>query len=109
MYQSILVPLDGSPFAGHALPYALALARRGAGRLSLVTVSTPLEEAYVEGLYFSAAELEQEIVGRHRDYLEGTARRVRAATDVPVTIDVRHGEVAESLAGAQADLVVMAT
>jgi nucleotide-binding universal stress UspA family protein len=109
MYQSILVPLDGSTFAEHALPYALALARRGAARLTLATVSTPLAEAYVEGLYFSAAELEQEIEGRHRDYLDAVAKRVSAKTSVPVTTEVRHGEVAESLAAAKADLVVMAT
>ena len=30
MYRTILVPLDGSPFAEHALPLALSIARRSA-------------------------------------------------------------------------------
>jgi nucleotide-binding universal stress UspA family protein len=36
MFRTILVPLDGSPFAEQALPYALSLARRADARLELV-------------------------------------------------------------------------
>ena len=36
MFRTILVPLDGSPFAEQALPWALSLARRAGARLDLV-------------------------------------------------------------------------
>jgi nucleotide-binding universal stress UspA family protein len=36
MYRTVLVPLDGSPLAERALPFARALARRTGGRLLLV-------------------------------------------------------------------------
>jgi nucleotide-binding universal stress UspA family protein len=109
MYNSILVPLDGSSFAEHALPYALAIARRDKARLSLVAVSTPLAEAYVEGLYFSVIELEQEIVGRHQAYLEKVKARLRERAEVDVSVEVLRGEVAPALSGTNADLIVMAT
>lgn len=113
MYRSILVPLDGSTFAEHALPYALAIARRCGAKLRLVTVSTPLAEAYVEGLYFSAVELEQEITQRHQTYLEATATKLRPKTQTEISIEVKHGEVAPTLAEmvsrGEADLVVLAT
>lgn len=38
MFQSLLVPLDGSPFGEEALPMAEALARRSAARIHLVHV-----------------------------------------------------------------------
>ncbi|HET7767985.1 MAG TPA: universal stress protein [Chloroflexota bacterium] len=37
MYRTIVVPLDGSPFAERALPYATSLARVSGARLVLVT------------------------------------------------------------------------
>ncbi|MEP6780290.1 MAG: universal stress protein [Gemmatimonadaceae bacterium] len=41
MYQSILVPLDGSAFSAAALPVAAAFARRTSAELHLVTVYDP--------------------------------------------------------------------
>lgn len=41
MYQSILVPLDGSEFSARALPAAAALARRTGATLNLVVVFDP--------------------------------------------------------------------
>jgi nucleotide-binding universal stress UspA family protein len=38
MFSTITVPLDGSPFAEQALPWALSLARRAEARLDLVRV-----------------------------------------------------------------------
>ena len=43
MRRSILVPVDGSNFAEHALPYALTIARRTGARLDLALVHTPFE------------------------------------------------------------------
>jgi nucleotide-binding universal stress UspA family protein len=38
MYRSVLVPLDRSTFAEHALPLAVSIARRARARLDLVQV-----------------------------------------------------------------------
>ncbi len=113
MYRTLLVPLDGSSFAEHALPAALAVARRARARLNLVSVITPLAEAYVEGLYFSTADLEAHLEGRQRTYLDAVASRLRERVDVPIGTAVLHGDVAATLAGSLAadkvDLVVLAT
>jgi nucleotide-binding universal stress UspA family protein len=113
MYKSILVPLDASPFAEHALPVALSLARRSGARLMLVTVVTPLTQAYAEGLYVSTTDLEQEMNAQRRAYLAKTADRLRAKADISVLTLVEHGEVAPILSDlvsrGEADLIVMAT
>lgn len=41
MYDRIIVPLDGSPFAEQALPLAATIARRAGGVLTLVRVHVP--------------------------------------------------------------------
>src|SRR5947209_4970021 len=113
MYRTLLVPLDGSSFAEHALPAALAIARRAGARLNLVSVITPLAEAYVEGLYFSTADLEAHLEGRQRTYLEAVASRLRERVDVPIGTTVLHGDVAATVGQAivadKVDLVVLAT
>lgn len=113
MYRTILVPLDGSQFAEHALPVALALARRSGARLHLVTVSTPLTAAYLEGVYIGSEDLEVEVNARYRAYLDGMAARLHEYINVPITDEVRHGEVAPALCElascGEYDLVVMAT
>jgi nucleotide-binding universal stress UspA family protein len=70
MIRTILVPLDGTPFAEHALPYAATLAKQSGAVLHLVTVSTPLAETSVESTYFSATEFEQDLTARYRTYLK---------------------------------------
>ena len=109
MYQNILVPLDGSPFAEHALPYAAAVARHSGATLRLITVSTPLEETSVEGLFISAAEIESELADRYRTYLDHLATRLPG---VKVETEVPHGDAGAILCeriAQQADLVVMVT
>lgn len=41
--RSIVVPLDGSQYAEHALPYALAIARRSGAVLRVVHVKSHLD------------------------------------------------------------------
>ena len=38
MFRTVVVPLDGSPFAEQALPHALGIARRAGATLDLVHV-----------------------------------------------------------------------
>lgn len=113
MYRTILVPLDGSPFSEHALPSALAIARRAGAQLRLVSVVTPLAEAYVEGLYFSTADLQDQLSARQQKYLEAIAARLRDRAAVSITTEVLHGEVSAALNHqidmGGIDLVVMAT
>lgn len=113
MYDTLLVPLDGSPFAEHALPCALAIARHARAAVKLVSVVTPLAEAYVEGLYFDSADLRSQMTTQQEAYLAAVAARLRARAELAVSAEVLHGEVAGSLnrlidAGG-IDLVVMAT
>ncbi len=111
MYRSLLVPLDGSPFAEHALPLALGLARRAGAALQLVTVVNPLVAAYLGVPY--DPELEAVAGGRKHAYLDDTARRMRELSAVPVSTAVLEGAIPAALcahtAGGDTDLVVMAT
>ncbi len=113
MYRKILVPLDGSSFAEHALPLALALARRSRAGLHLVTVTTPITAAYLEGVFIGSADLEAEAAAQRQGYLEAIMARLRERIDVPLSGEVMHGEVSSTLcdlAGTgEYDLVVMAT
>ena len=113
MYRQLLVPMDGSTFAEHALPAALTLARRGGATLHLVTVCPPLTEVYTEGLYIGMADLLTDLMQRQQAYLDGVVRRLKERGNVTVTTTVVQGEVADTLchlvADRKADLVVMAT
>ena len=48
MCRSLLVPLDGSPFSEHALPFALGIANRAGAAVQLVHVHVPL--VYATGI-----------------------------------------------------------
>lgn len=114
MYRTILVPLDGSPFAEHALPVALAIARRSGAAIHLVNVSIPLSGAALEsGVSLNLGELEKSLADRAQAYLDGTLARLRERIDVPITGEVPFGDVVpklSELAGSgRYDLVVMAT
>jgi nucleotide-binding universal stress UspA family protein len=113
MYRKVLVPLDGSGFAEHALPLAVSLARRSRAGIHLVTVTTPITAAYLEGVFVGSADLEAEAAAQRQGYLEGIMARLRERIDVPLTGEVMHGEVSSTLcdlAGTgEYDLVVMAT
>jgi len=111
MYRKVMVPLDGSSFAEHALPLARAITRFCGAELHLVAVVPPLAEAYTEGVFFGTADLEAEVVARQKAYLARVGHQLEEA--VTTSTAVLEGEVAGSLcahaAAAGADLVVMAT
>jgi nucleotide-binding universal stress UspA family protein len=117
MYRSLLVPLDGSSFGEHALPLALALARRCGAELHLVNVMQPLASIYSETPLFVDDTLELRLRehqrARQQTYLDGVVDRLRAAGLRTVRTAVMEGDVAgcirEQAAGVAADLVVMTT
>jgi nucleotide-binding universal stress UspA family protein len=113
MFQTILVPLDGSPFGECALPLALGLARRAGARLRVVHAHETVVLAYADTAVGWDATLDEALQARERAYLEQVVRRLHEATAVPVTGALVEGPVADGLVqeakGAGADLVVMTT
>lgn len=98
MYRKILVPLDGSDFAEHALPLAFALAERTAGEVHLVTsvptlppvVPAQESEGPVRGWF------EEERV-RGTEYLEKVRSRLEKSGGPAVHTRVLAGEPAQTL------------
>jgi nucleotide-binding universal stress UspA family protein len=103
MQSIILVPLDGSPLAEHALPYAERLARATSARLILCRA-------------LSATKLQPEqivaAVGDARAYVQGVADQLAGRGSI-VETTIPWGEpgdeILEQVRSARADLVVMAT
>jgi nucleotide-binding universal stress UspA family protein len=112
MFRSVLVPLDGSPFGEHALPWALMIARRAKVPLNLMLVHAPWADVALESVAFGE-ELQFQLRTHERGYLDDTVRRLAAVAPVSVSAVVDHGEVAPAIRGRVAeegdDLVVMAT
>jgi nucleotide-binding universal stress UspA family protein len=112
-YRSILVPVDGNPFAEHALPLALGIARRAGASVQVVHVHSPLESAYKPGELYSGSSPDGFLKQRQQAYLKGLVRHLAKVTAVPVrSLLIEGRDTADSLlesARAGADLVVMAT
>jgi nucleotide-binding universal stress UspA family protein len=73
MMKTILLPLDGSPLAEQALPYAASLARRSGARIILVRAT----QAHTI-LDVDASEAQLTVVSRAERHLEATAAQLRA-------------------------------
>jgi nucleotide-binding universal stress UspA family protein len=58
MYHSLLVTLDGSPFAEQALPLALSIARRAGAALNVVQVHVPFALMYPDSMSPGSYETE---------------------------------------------------
>ena len=107
MFNSILVPLDGSPVSEVALPYAEALARRTHGRLILVRAAHgPALHAEPEHQQFSRVESAQV-------YLEQMSQALAARGVTELETGVPYGQAAawivDEAALRGADLIVMGT
>ncbi len=114
MYRSLLVPLDGSAFAEHALLLALGLARRAGAALNVVQVHVPFALMYADSLSLGSYEAEARVLEQERAYLDGIVKRLASLAPVAVTSALLEGPVvAEMLSGqaavTKADLVVMTT
>lgn len=117
--HSIMVPLDGSPLAEAALPYAIELARRFDAELHLVRVAeTPEVYALLRAHGQAAAsgdviaEIAQQMIDDASAYLGEVSERLRSE-GIRVESHVLEGLAIEQLLAfereRQPDLVVMAT
>jgi nucleotide-binding universal stress UspA family protein len=116
MFRTVLVPLDGSPFAEAALPIAARLARDPAVSLHL-TLSHQLTPALVGmglgELASASIDLDEELKSQERGYLVGVAAGLAlegAGTAAYRELAGPAGPaICEEAARIGADLVVMAT
>jgi nucleotide-binding universal stress UspA family protein len=115
MYHSILVPLDGSTFAEHAIPYARMLARLSDGGITLALVheTSPLVVPDVSA-WADTERWESETREQEQTYVEAVATRLSA----DMKTDVKHvllegtsvaGALEEEAYESGVDLVVMTT
>jgi nucleotide-binding universal stress UspA family protein len=123
MFASVLVPLDRSPVAELALPFAVTIAQRARAALEFVAVhhSYMFDDAHAANAWALKPdpEKEAEILREERAYLADTARRVTKGLSVAATTTVLSGSVVDSPAIADrileqartksADLIVMTT
>lgn len=95
MADTLLVPLDGSPLAERAVPFAAQLAANGAGRLVLAHVATPAADA-------APYDLSAVADGLREQGLSVLTQLLTAPNGVPAALD----DLVRTL---PADLVVMST
>ncbi len=110
-FQSILVPLDGSPLAEQAIPIAQAIAERARCKLKLVLIHEPLL-LMESGPAYTKVELARQKADR--DYLKSVTARLRERLGRSVSSAVlRRMPLARTLTTyireLGADLVVMTT
>lgn len=113
---TIMVPLDGSPFAESAVPVAVGLAEKLGGRIRLVSAIYELELIAVEKqpVYTSPPAMTEVDIERQTDeYLDTLIDRLEAFTEVPVSKTIEHGPIAPTLEeyaeNHALDLIVMST
>ncbi|NIN51109.1 MAG: universal stress protein [Gemmatimonadales bacterium] len=112
MYANVLVPLGGSSFSEHAIPYATAIANRAGARLTAVLVhspSAPISEALASTPL--TGEWESRLRQREAAYVTDLVGRLEER-GVEAVAELKEGEVARQLierAKSGADLLVMAT
>lgn len=113
MPRRVLVPVDGSNFSEHALPYALGVARRTGAALHLALVHVPAE--IVSSTYPLADAVEDhdaELREHDTTYMEGLVERLRPS-GVEIRPALLGGRVGPALADyvddVGIDLIVMTT
>lgn len=119
MLDSLLIPLDGSEFSEHTLPYARSVAKASGARVHLahVHVPHPPEDLLLNPQFqfegVSMGEYDKEYRSEEKDYLEGVAARFHDQTGVEVVQELLEGDVRESIEAyadqAKTDLILMST
>src|SRR5690606_22548252 len=104
VFDPIVVPLDGSPFGEHALPWAAAIARAARARLRLVLVHQlpppPMDRESLR-LY---ASMEVAVRKSQRAYLREVASRLRERWGIQVGVVSPDGPVGPTILTYAGDL-----
>jgi len=113
--NTIVVPLDGSPQAELALPFAIELARRTGGNLRLIRVHVPMTVIPAPdsiGITIDPA-VEARINQSAREAIEDRAKILRATASLPVTAELLVGrpvdEICDYAAAHRARAIVCST
>jgi len=113
MYSTIIVPLDGSPAAEHALPWALSIAHQENTSLHLVRVHLTQVPIMVGTEMAVDVSIDEAIRHEELAYLKQVAERVGKVSTVPVNASLLDGSIAEAIHEQavleKADLIVMTT
>ena len=114
MFQALMVPLDGSEFGRHAIPWALAVAEPAGASVDLVHVVTPPSDMGVpEGDRLVLAEAIDSQRSETEQRLDDLANRLRVGTAVRFRSAVAEGHPADALLRYveknAIDLIVMTT
>lgn len=116
MYQSILVPLDGSAFSAAALPVAAAFARRTGAELHIVTVFDPSAFLNFRAAGSTLPAFTPSIADEQRRAMLASVQERAASianTGVRASGTLLEGTIVEALAEhaetTNADLVIMTT
>jgi len=113
MHASILVPLDGSPAAEHALPWALSIAQQNSSPVHLVRIHLPPAPVMVGSELASDVVLDSAVRDSEAMYLEEIAKRLKATSTIPIHHALLDGMVSESIQDyaktVKSDLIVMTT
>ena len=108
MYRTIVVPLDGSPLAEHALATATMLAERAGSRIEMVRAHQLILHDLGDQLALDQAMREEA-----QDYLDRTAKGIHDESGFRPAITVLDGPPAEMIRehvrGLQDPLLVMST
>src|SRR3954469_25278488 len=94
---SILVPLDGSDSAEHALPAALRLARRHGAALHVVRVYVPVAGVCGEHAVRYDEALDRALMKQAQDYLDRAVLRLAAIAGAPPTSALLEGPIADAV------------
>jgi nucleotide-binding universal stress UspA family protein len=113
MYRSIMVPLDGSRAAEHALPLAISIARRSGATLQLAHVHASAQSISMDAVPGPDDPHDAEQCERERAYLDALARRLMQRDKLSITTTLLDGAPADTIAlyalASCVDLVVMTT
>ena len=113
MYRSILVPLDGSPFAEQAITVALTMAEPCHAKVTLIRAWDPASYRYSSELTPPFLEVGARDKLAAEDYLDSVAERVRPGTTVPISVALIAGSapeaIRECLTHEPQELIVMTT
>lgn len=113
MYHALMVPLDGSEFGRHAIPWALAVAEPAGARVDLVHVLPPLYGMGVVDETLATAEVMEAQRETAEQSLSDLANRLQIGTGVPFSAAVDDGAIPDALVRRAdengVDLIVMTT